>query len=213
MPPSTLPKGHSMTSRRARERQEASDAKHYPERWQDERDQDGEELPEREEPEPIHTMGRYTVEIVAPYHFRISAALRATHPALPPALHKQGPCACRLGGPRLVALQSPSEICQGPRLPSRMCSPCGPAKLGGRQGSSVLQHLYDYACGCDRHAIFVMQLNGHRFTFLGDAAHYRTHGDFAIDLNCYLCHFLLPPLIPGGAVCTRFRVHGVYCAV
>lgn len=27
-------------SRRARERQEASDAKHYPERWQDERDED-----------------------------------------------------------------------------------------------------------------------------------------------------------------------------
>lgn len=44
-----------MASRRARERQEASDAKHYPERWQDERDEDDEELPEREEPEPIHT--------------------------------------------------------------------------------------------------------------------------------------------------------------
>lgn len=42
-------------SRRARERKEASDAKHYPERWQDERDEDEEELPEREEPEPIHT--------------------------------------------------------------------------------------------------------------------------------------------------------------
>ena len=28
-------------SRRARERQEASDAKHYPERWQDERDDEG----------------------------------------------------------------------------------------------------------------------------------------------------------------------------
>jgi hypothetical protein len=32
-------------SRRARERQEAIDAKHYPERWQDERDEDREELP------------------------------------------------------------------------------------------------------------------------------------------------------------------------
>jgi len=43
-------------SRRARERQEASDAKHYPERWQDERDGDDEELPDRDdEPEPIHT--------------------------------------------------------------------------------------------------------------------------------------------------------------
>ena len=58
-------------SRRARERQEASDAKHYPERWQgfelghhalvslrrwqDERDDGEEELPEREEPEPVHT--------------------------------------------------------------------------------------------------------------------------------------------------------------
>lgn len=46
-----------MASRRARERQEASDAKHYTERWQDERDEDGEELPERDdEPEPVHTL-------------------------------------------------------------------------------------------------------------------------------------------------------------
>ena len=43
-------------SRRARERQEASDAKHDPERWQDERDDGEEELPERDdEPEPVHT--------------------------------------------------------------------------------------------------------------------------------------------------------------
>lgn len=42
-------------SRRARERQEAIDAKHYPERWQDERDEDETELPEPEEPEPVHT--------------------------------------------------------------------------------------------------------------------------------------------------------------
>ena len=57
MPPSTLSKGNHMASRRARERQEASDAKHYPERWQDERDEDDEELPERgDEPEPVHTL-------------------------------------------------------------------------------------------------------------------------------------------------------------
>lgn len=42
-------------SRRARERQEAHEAKHYPERWQDERDDDDTELPEPEEPEPVHT--------------------------------------------------------------------------------------------------------------------------------------------------------------
>lgn len=43
-------------SRRARERQEASDAKHYPERWQDERDEDDDELPEREDdPPPANT--------------------------------------------------------------------------------------------------------------------------------------------------------------
>lgn len=39
-------------SRRARARQEASDAKHYPERWQDERDEDEEELPERDDDDP-----------------------------------------------------------------------------------------------------------------------------------------------------------------
>jgi len=55
MPPSTLPKGRHMASRRLREREDVYNAKHYPERWQDERDEDGEELPEREEPEPIHT--------------------------------------------------------------------------------------------------------------------------------------------------------------
>ena len=44
-----------MASRRLREREDVYNAKHYPERWQDERDDDEEELPEREEPEPIHT--------------------------------------------------------------------------------------------------------------------------------------------------------------
>jgi len=48
--------GGQAMSRRARERQEASDAKHYPERWQDERDEDDEELPEREDdPPPANT--------------------------------------------------------------------------------------------------------------------------------------------------------------
>lgn len=44
-----------MASRRARERQEASDAKHYPERWQDERDEDDKPLPEPEEETPVNT--------------------------------------------------------------------------------------------------------------------------------------------------------------
>ena len=56
MQPSTPPEEHPMASRRARERQEASDAKHYPERWQDERDEDDDELPEREDdPPPANT--------------------------------------------------------------------------------------------------------------------------------------------------------------
>lgn len=42
-------------SRRARERQEASDAKHYPERWQDERDEDEKPPPEPDEQEPVNT--------------------------------------------------------------------------------------------------------------------------------------------------------------
>jgi len=49
-----------MASRRARERQDAYTAKHHPERWEcqhwsEERDQDDDEIPDREEPEPIHT--------------------------------------------------------------------------------------------------------------------------------------------------------------
>lgn len=47
-------------SRRARDYREAYEAKHYPERWdstdwRDERDQEGGELPEPEEPEPVNT--------------------------------------------------------------------------------------------------------------------------------------------------------------
>lgn len=46
-----------MASRRLREREDVYTAKHYPERWQDERDEDDEELPERDdEPEPVHTL-------------------------------------------------------------------------------------------------------------------------------------------------------------
>lgn len=43
-------------SRRLREREDAYNAKHYPERWQDERDEDEDELPEREDdPPPSNT--------------------------------------------------------------------------------------------------------------------------------------------------------------
>lgn len=45
-------------SKRARENREAYEAKHYPERWQDDRDaeDDDNDRPEPEEPEPIHTL-------------------------------------------------------------------------------------------------------------------------------------------------------------
>ena len=47
-----------MASRRAREREDAYNAKHYPERWQRERDDDlsDSEVPDRDEPEPVHTL-------------------------------------------------------------------------------------------------------------------------------------------------------------
>jgi hypothetical protein len=46
-----------MASRRYREYREAQEAKHY-DRWQQERDEDlsDDELPERDEPEPVHTL-------------------------------------------------------------------------------------------------------------------------------------------------------------
>lgn len=44
-------------SRRARNYREAYEAKHYPERWQDERDSEDEDIPDRDdEPEPVHTL-------------------------------------------------------------------------------------------------------------------------------------------------------------
>ena len=42
-------------SKRARDYREAYEAKHYPERWQDERDEADKPPPEPGEPEPIHT--------------------------------------------------------------------------------------------------------------------------------------------------------------
>lgn len=42
-------------SRRARERGDKHDRWEFQHDWREERDQDEEELPEREEPEPIHT--------------------------------------------------------------------------------------------------------------------------------------------------------------
>jgi hypothetical protein len=47
-----------MASRRLRERQDVYEAKHYPERWQQERDDDlsDDVLPDRDEPEPVHTL-------------------------------------------------------------------------------------------------------------------------------------------------------------
>jgi hypothetical protein len=54
MPP-LPPKEPAMASRRARERQDAYNAKHHPERWQDERDDDDNELPEPEEETPVNT--------------------------------------------------------------------------------------------------------------------------------------------------------------
>lgn len=44
-----------MASRRLREREDVYNAKHYPERWQDDRDSDDYELPEPEEETPVNT--------------------------------------------------------------------------------------------------------------------------------------------------------------
>lgn len=44
-----------MASRRLREREDIYAAKHYPERWQEERDDDDNELPEPEEETPVNT--------------------------------------------------------------------------------------------------------------------------------------------------------------
>lgn len=45
-----------MASRLAREREDAYNAKHHAERWQDERDDEQDELPERDDPDPVHTL-------------------------------------------------------------------------------------------------------------------------------------------------------------
>lgn len=42
-------------SRRLREREDVYNAKHYPERWQDDRDSDDDDLPEPEEEPPVNT--------------------------------------------------------------------------------------------------------------------------------------------------------------
>ena len=44
-----------MASRRLREREDVYNAKHYPERWQDERDTEDDDLPEPEEETPVNT--------------------------------------------------------------------------------------------------------------------------------------------------------------
>lgn len=44
-----------MASRRLREREDVYNAKHYPERWQDERDDDDKPPPEPDEQEPVNT--------------------------------------------------------------------------------------------------------------------------------------------------------------